>query len=125
MHTNTATLNLVCGYDRNAHKVHCFACNETYDILDLVKQDFNIQDNKEAYKQLCNIYNINDIQYMQDISNNKKVIPLNLQKDNEEGTPCKMYDFTKAINSIYAKQTVDTIKHFKERRAYRWNNSRI
>lgn len=106
------------GYMQDAHKLHCFTCNTNYDLLDLVQQDYGL-DSKEAYKQICNMYNIQDISYMQDIPKNAKVIPLKQPTANEmqtEETPVKKnFDFTSAILNIEKKQTEEGLKHFKAR----------
>lgn len=109
---------------KDAHKLHCFTCNENYDLLDLVKRDYNITDNKEAYKKICDIYNIQDISYMQDkkhiqdIPKGTKVIPLKPTNEiqTQEKTPVKKdFDFTSAILNIEKKQTEEGLKHFKAR----------
>ena len=137
MHTSTAIKTRQCGYDKQAHKLHCFACDEKYDIRDLVKLDYGIADNKEAYKKICEIFNIQDIQYMQnnkaikykqDIPKDAKVIPFNpqqMQKQEQEQPQVRQYDFTKVIQSIHDKQTAENLQHFKDRRTYRRDNTSL
>ena len=127
----------LCGYDKKAEHLHCFACDEKYDLLDLVKLDYGITDNKEAKKKICEIFNIQDAQYIQNISNKKdikhkqdipkdaKVIQFNpqqMQKQEQEQPQAKQYDFTKVIQSIYDAQTEADKQHFKDRRTYRRDN---
>ena len=103
-------------------------------MLDLVKLDYGITDNKEAKKKICEIFNIQDISYMQnnkamkykqDIPKDAKVIPFNpqqMQKQEQEQPHVRQYDFTKVIQSIYDAQTEADKQHFKDRRTYRRDN---
>lgn len=101
-------------------------------MLDLVKLDYGIADNKEAYKKICEIFNIQDISYMQDnkamkykqdIPKDAKVIPFKPQQMQEQKQPqVRQYDFTKMIQSLHDKQTAENLQHFKDRRTYRQDN---
>ncbi|MBQ8692524.1 MAG: AAA family ATPase [Synergistaceae bacterium] len=45
------------GFDAAHNQAHCFSCNENYDILDLIQQDYNCDFN-EALKIGCEMYHI-------------------------------------------------------------------
>ena len=45
------------GYDRAANKCHCFSCNASYDIFDLIGIDYNLN-LSEAYKKAFELYNV-------------------------------------------------------------------
>ena len=83
------------------------------------------------------MYNIHDIPYMQDtnaikykqdIPKDAKVIPFKAptqdEQKKEQGIQ-QTYNFTKAIENIYDKQTDKSKQHFKDRRTYRRDNRRI
>lgn len=121
---------------QDEHKLHCFGCDKTYDIFDLVKEFEHITDFKEAKKFICDKYDIQDTQYIQNISNNKdikhkqdipqdaKIIPFKApaeEQQEQEQKQQKQYDFTKIIQSLYDEQTEEHKQHFKDRRTYRQN----
>lgn len=123
---------------QDEHKLHCFGCQKTYDIFDLVQMYENVADFKEAKKFICDKYNIQDTRYIQNISNSKdikhkqdipqdkKIIPFKAPtEEQQEQELQKQYDFTKMIQSLYDEQTDEHKQHFKDRRTYRRNNSRI
>ncbi|MBQ8482572.1 MAG: AAA family ATPase [Ruminococcus sp.] len=45
------------GFDAAHNQAHCFSCNENYDILELIQQDYNCDFNK-ALKIGCEMYHI-------------------------------------------------------------------
>ena len=45
------------GFDAAHNQAHCFSCNENYDILDLIRQDYNCDFN-EALEIGCQMYHI-------------------------------------------------------------------
>ncbi len=108
---------------QDEHKLHCFTCQKIYDIQDLVRKYENIQDPKEIYKFLLNKYGYNDT-----IPQGTKVIPFKAptqdEQKKEQGIQ-QTYNFTKAIENIYDKQTDKSKQHFKDRRTYRRDNRRI
>ena len=44
------------GYDKNSCRAHCFSCNATYDIYDLVGIYFKIDDKVEQFKKVEELY---------------------------------------------------------------------
>ena len=45
-------------YDKKRNKVHCFSCGVDYDIIDLIQQEYNISDVKEAFKKGYELFGI-------------------------------------------------------------------
>lgn len=45
-------------YDRKRNKVHCFSCNADMDIIDLIKVEYGLTEDKEAFKKGYELYNI-------------------------------------------------------------------
>ena len=45
-------------YNRAAQNVHCFSCNATYDILDLIGIDYGITDYNGQLAKACSLYGI-------------------------------------------------------------------
>lgn len=44
------------GYDKNSHRAHCFGCDASYDIFDLVGLYFGITDKGEQFKKVQSLY---------------------------------------------------------------------
>lgn len=44
------------GYDKNSCRAHCFGCDASYDIFDLVGLHFGIDDKGEQFKKVQNLY---------------------------------------------------------------------
>lgn len=58
-----ADRNPSMSYDRNTNRVHCFACNATYSLIDLVGIDYNISDDGEMIRKAYELYNIQTDDY--------------------------------------------------------------
>lgn len=46
-------------YDKKRNKCHCFSCGADYDIIDLIKIDYGLSDDKAAFERAYELYNIN------------------------------------------------------------------
>lgn len=45
-------------YDRKRNKCHCFSCGVDWDIIDLIKVDYGLSDDKAAFDKAYSLYNI-------------------------------------------------------------------
>lgn len=45
-------------YDRRRNKCHCFSCGADYDVIDLIKIDYGLSDDKSAFEQAYEMYGI-------------------------------------------------------------------
>ena len=45
-------------YDRKRNKVHCFSCGADYDIIDLIKIDYGISNDKDAFSKAYELYSV-------------------------------------------------------------------
>lgn len=45
-------------YDRKRNKVHCFSCGADYDIIDLIKIDYGLSGDKDAFAKAYELYHI-------------------------------------------------------------------
>ena len=43
-------------YDADSHRVHCFSCNATYDLFDLIRIDFGLDNFGDQFKKACEIF---------------------------------------------------------------------
>lgn len=43
-------------YNPRNHTVHCFSCNATYDIFDLIAMDFGYSNFKDSFSKACEMY---------------------------------------------------------------------
>lgn len=46
------------GYDSKQQRCHCFACNATYDIFDLIGMDYGLTDSKDIFNKAYELYGI-------------------------------------------------------------------
>ena len=88
------------GFHEDSQKVHCFSCNITYDIIDLIKMDHNLND-KEAFEYGYNLYHI-DIDHSFSLSASRSV---NSQHREEQ------------VQQNSKEQTLDISKYFEKCRA--------
>ena len=47
--------------NKQAHNVKCFSCGETYDIFDLIGQDYGLSEFKDQFNQACKLYGVEQI----------------------------------------------------------------
>lgn len=94
-------------YDKNIKKFHCFSCNCNYDLLDLIKLDYNLDD-KEAYIKMLELYNLDDNTSIKSEKRNISEKDLNSNK---------RYNFNNDLTTIQAKieNQEKAIKHFRDR----------
>lgn len=45
-------------YDKKRNKCHCFSCGADYDIIDLIKNDYGLTDDKAAFDQAYSYYGV-------------------------------------------------------------------
>jgi replicative DNA helicase len=53
-----ADSNPSMSYDRKRNKVHCFSCGADYDIIDLIKIDYGLMDDKDAFRKAYELYRV-------------------------------------------------------------------
>ena len=46
------------GYDSKQQRCHCFACNATYDIFDLIGMDYGLTDSKDIFNKAYELYGL-------------------------------------------------------------------
>ncbi len=45
-------------FDKERQRVHCFSCGVSYDLIDLVRQDYNLSSYGEAFSKGCELFGI-------------------------------------------------------------------
>ena len=74
-------------YNPNNYTVHCFSCNETYDIFALIGIDFGLTDFKDQFNKACELFlNSNDEEYIDD-NDNLRVPNRNYDSDEHDNEP--------------------------------------
>lgn len=98
-------------YDRRRNKCHCFSCNADYDIIDLIKIDYGISDDKAAFDQAYELYGIS-IDPPDRLGQARKAFsdkePVHNQPKTEQNIedleePAAVYDFTGIIQQAHVE----------------------
>lgn len=53
-----ADSNPSMSYDRKRNKAHCFSCGADYDIIDLIKIDYGLMNDKDAFQKAYEMYRV-------------------------------------------------------------------
>jgi hypothetical protein len=48
-------------YDKKRNKVHCFSCNATYDLFELIGIEYGLTSFSEQFSKACEIFNVDEI----------------------------------------------------------------
>ena len=112
-------------YDRKRNKVHCFSCGADYDIIDLIKIDYGLSDDKDAFARAYELYSIEldqvNLEHAKKVFNEAPAAP---EVQNPAKTEQKGQDYTeyflqahnKIVSTDYLQKrglTAATIDRFK------------
>lgn len=83
-------------YDRKRNKCHCFSCGADYDIIDLIKIDYGLSDDKAAFERAYELYNIT-------VDNGSSVAPVQQKDQKQPKTEQKAEDYTSYFLQAHSK----------------------
>lgn len=81
--------------------VHCFACNKTYDIFDVIGIDFNLSNPKDKWKKACEIFDVElEGKTIKNENRVRAAIPHNIETIKTSAQPTHKKRFTDYYESL-------------------------
>lgn len=100
---NNPSMSIVKG--SAGKKVHCFACNATYDIYDIIGQDYSLISFKEQAMKACELYGIEYKTSNKEASTYKPLLPAHEVQDNTAEEEKDLTEYFKECNERLMNET--------------------